>query len=219
MGRPPASPAPPRRGPSRGAGRRRRLGITGMELLVERLRWIAWVLAPAVPAPDLVPEVDRECGSGQLDRALQVLRPPPVDRAERFGGLDTGVERPLVDHPAEERRPGGAPDSGPVLVAPRALAAIDAQLVAGRDLEDAAGVEHTSLPAPLGGENALGNEVEGPQADDVGVGPPAAALVQQPVAKEVREGGHAAAGGVAVAEDGARRQHLRGGTQLGAGGE
>src|SRR6202040_3492648 len=43
--------------------------------------------------------------------------------------------------------------------------------------------------------------------------------VQQPVAKEVREGGHAAAGGVAVAEDGARRQHLRGGTQLGAGGE
>src|SRR5579864_2133600 len=112
-----------------------------MELLVERLRRIARVLAPAVPAPDLVPEVDGERGGGQLDRAQEVRRPPPVDRAERLGGLDAGVERPLADHPAEERRPGGAPDGGPVRVAARALAAIGAQLVAGRDLEDAAGVE------------------------------------------------------------------------------
>src|ERR1700724_4163879 len=119
MGRSPASSAPPGRGPGRGAGRRRRLGITGMEPLVERLRRIARLLAPAVPAPDLVPEVDGVRGGGQLDRAPEVLRPPPVDRAERFGGLDAGVERPLADHPAEERRTGGAPDGGPVLVAPR----------------------------------------------------------------------------------------------------
>src|ERR1700676_137012 len=139
------TPAPPGRGPSRGPGRRRRLGITGMELLVERLRRIARVLAPAVPAPDLVPEMDGVRGGGQLDRAQEVLRPPPVDRAERFGGLDAGVERPLADHPAEERRPGGSPDGGPVLVPPRALPAIGAQLVAGRDLEDAAGGQHASL--------------------------------------------------------------------------
>ena len=41
-------------------------------------------------------------GGGQLDRAQEVLRPPPVDRAERFGGLDAGVERPLADHPESQ---------------------------------------------------------------------------------------------------------------------